>query len=107
MKKFPHTVQLHRKFATQGLVVVSLDVERSEWDEKVKVLDFLTKQQATFVNLIFKDKAVAVDDWKDKNGANATPVFLAWDRAGKRVTLPYPQKPDAIEKVLVELLDAK
>lgn len=100
-------MQLHRQYVPQGLVVVSLDVDRGEWAQKDKVLDFLKKEGAGFANFIFKDKAVTVDDWKDKHDANATPVLLAWDRTGKKVTLPYPQKPDAIEKVLVELLAAK
>jgi hypothetical protein len=100
-------VQLHRKFADRGLVVASLDVDRGEWEEKGKVLDFLKKQDATFANFIFKDKAVTVDDWKDKHDANATPVYLVWDRAGQKVKLPFPPKADVIEKILGELLDAK
>ena len=100
-------MQLHRKFAAQGLVAVSLDVDLGDWGEKDKVLDFLKKQGAGFANFIFKDAPKTVSDWQDTHDANATPHYLVWDRAGKKVTLPYPQKPDAIEKILVDLLAEK
>ena len=107
MKKFPHLVQLHQELAEMGLVCVSLDVELGEVEEKDKVEAFLKKQGAAFPNFIFKDDKKTVYAWQDKHDANATPNYLVWDRAGKQVTLPYPQKPDVIDKILLELLAAK
>ena len=107
MKKFPHLVQLHQQHAEQGLVCVSLDTYQPEWDKKNEVETFLKEQQATFANFIFKDDKNRVSDWLDKHDANNTPYYLVWDRAGNPVTLPFPQKPDAIDKILADLLAAK
>ena len=62
-------MQLHRKYAGDGLVVMSLNIEQSEWEQKDKVLNFLTKQEATFPNYIFKDRPQKVDDWLEKYDA--------------------------------------
>jgi hypothetical protein len=107
VKKFPHLVQLHQQHAEKGLVCVSLNVEMGEIKEKDKVEAFLKKQGAAFANFIFKDDRKVVSDWQDKHDANATPNYLVWDRAGKPVKLPYPQKEAAIDKILADLLAEK
>jgi len=93
VKKFPRVVQLHRDFAKDGLVVMSLDVIPEEWDEKDKVLKFLTGKEATFPNYIFADKPKAYEAWQAAHDAENTPAFVAFDRQGKwvRYTEPKPQ----------------
>ncbi|TVS20108.1 MAG: TlpA family protein disulfide reductase [Planctomycetaceae bacterium] len=46
--KFPDVVELHRRFADQGLVVVSISMDEPEDGDAV--LEFLANQQATFEN---------------------------------------------------------
>lgn len=88
VKKFPRVVQLHRDFAAEGLVVMSLDIIPEEWDEKDKVLKFLTEQGATFPNYIFADKQKTLDTWQEAHEAEMTPAFVAFDRQGKWVRYP-------------------
>ena len=91
--KFPRVVQLHRDFAKDGLVVMSLDVIPEERDEKDKVLKFLTEKGADFPNYIFADKPKVLEAWQVKYDAEYTPAFVAFDRQGKwaRYTEPKPQ----------------
>lgn len=97
-------MQLHRKYAGDGLVVMSLDIEPDEWEQKDKVLKFLTGQEATFPNYIFKDRRQKVDDWLERYDAFAVPALVVFDRNGKRVPvppLPTPEEEEAfVRKVL-------
>lgn len=57
VKAFPETVQLHRDYAAQGLVVVSLSLDSLDDDQSppgvpASVPKFLAKQQADFPHLI-------------------------------------------------------
>jgi hypothetical protein len=111
VKKFPHLVQLHQKLSEQGLVCVSLDVDQDDWVErKDDVTEFLKNKNAAFANFVFKDDKKVVSDWQDKYDANATPAYLAWDRAGNPVKMPDfadQAKPAFMEKFVSDLLAQK
>ena len=80
---------MHRKYAADGLVVMSLDIEPSEWGEsKEKVLKFLTEKEATFPNYIFRDREEKVEHWKEKHAAEYTPAVVLFNRDGNRVPVP-------------------
>lgn len=81
-------MQLHRKYAADGLVVISLDIQPDEWEEKADVLKFLTDQKADFHNFLFLDRPQKVDDWLEKHDARMTPAVVMFDRNGKRVKVP-------------------
>jgi hypothetical protein len=85
---FPHTVQLHRDFAKDGLVVVSLDVVADDWEQKADVVKFLTRQKADFPNYILKDTEAAVDAFTETREVFPTPSILVFDRTGQRVEVP-------------------
>lgn len=53
-KAFPHTVELSKKYADQGLVVISLsfDDPTDEGTPPPKVLEFLNEHQAAFDNYV-------------------------------------------------------
>jgi hypothetical protein len=104
LKKFPHTVQLHRKYAGDGLVVMSLDIMPDEWQEKEKVLKFLTEKEATFPNYIFLDRRQKIDDWTDRHEAYSTPALVVFDRNGKRVPPPAGHTPEEEEAFVRKLL---
>ena len=108
MKNFPHLVQLHRQLSAKGLVCVALNTETSEWTDRRKdVKKFLTEQDARFPNFILKDAAKTMDEWTDRHDANAKPIYLTWDRSGKRREAPFPPKPDTVDAFLQVLLDEK
>ncbi len=97
-------MQLHRTHAADGLVVMSLDVNPEEWNEKEKVLKFLTGQKADFANYIFRDKGEVVDDWLDRHDAGATPAVVLFDRSGKRVPVPEFKTTAEIDAFVKQLL---
>src|SRR3954467_13276981 len=58
MEKFPHVVALHQKYARAGLAVISVSVDPpDDADAKAAAQDFLTRQRATFRNVLLTDKA--------------------------------------------------
>lgn len=97
-------MQLHRKYAADGLVVISLDIEPDEWEEKGKVLKFLTDQKADFPNYLFVDRRQVVDDWLEKHEGTPTPAVVLFDRDGKRVKVPDFKDPGEEEAFVKQVL---
>ena len=105
-KKFPHLVQLHKDFAKDGLVCISLSVDLEENVDGA--LQFLKKQGATFPNYILWDN----DDNKDKLEPTfahiAPPIIHVFDRNGKKIqTWEGKIEEDKIDKLIAELLKQK
>jgi len=110
-KQFPHTVELSRKYAPQGLSVVSVACD----DEKKtdEILTFLNEQGATFKNLRSVGGADNASTDFDIEGG-ALPHFKLYDRKGKlrrtfSVDLDADSQfaPEDVEAAVVELLDEK
>lgn len=84
-KEFPKTVAMSKAYADQGVVVVSLSFDDPAKGGKVpeKVTDFLTKQNATFKNLVSSlDLSTdGADAFKITDGA--LPHFKIYGRDGK------------------------
>jgi thiol-disulfide isomerase/thioredoxin len=89
VKKFPHLVELHKKYAAKGLVCVSVSMDKlGPLDDfkKDKVLAFLKEKNAAFPNYI------AVDPEADEKALAATfgdgcallPYLVIFDKAGRR-----------------------
>ena len=78
---FPHTVELDRKYGSDGLVVVSFACDDADKEEEI--LAFLHEQQATFKNLRGVDGAneKTFDDFQIAGGA--LPHYKLYDRKGK------------------------
>jgi thiol-disulfide isomerase/thioredoxin len=106
VKKFPHLVDLHKNHSAAGLVCVSVNVFPEELTRKDKVLDFLTKQGASFPNYILKDDANA-DRWQKDHGVEFTPWLILFDRAGKPVPVPEKATPAEVEELVKTALAAK
>jgi hypothetical protein len=100
-------VQLHRKHAAEGLVVMSVDLMRSELESKGKVLDFLRGQGADFPNFILDDAAAKVDAWQERHKIEVTPAVLLYSRSGEPVPVPQGATPDEVEAVVRRLLAEK
>jgi thiol-disulfide isomerase/thioredoxin len=105
-KHFPHLVKLHKEFAKDGLVCISLSVDLEE--NYQGALDFLKKNDADFRNYILWDN----DDNKDKLDKTFThaapPIFHVFDKTGKRIkTWEGRIEEEAIDKLVKELLQQK
>jgi hypothetical protein len=106
-KEFPHLVQLHQKYAKDGLVAMSVSVDTAE--DRGKALEFLRKQSATFANFWLDEKGKV---WQEKLDIAGPPAVFVFDRQGKRAgkfDTDDPDKPytyDDIEKLVRQLLKA-
>jgi thiol-disulfide isomerase/thioredoxin len=106
VKKFPHLVEMHKKYAEKGLACVSISMDKAgpadEYKQE-KVLAFLKEKEAAFPNFI-----VANPDEDEKKIAarfgefGGIPYMVVFDKTGRRVwdsdTTPFPPK-EAAEKV--------
>lgn len=110
IKEFPHTVEWSRKYADQGLAVVSVSMD--DPDQKDEVLKFLKKQQATFTNLL-SDEGISENAVKAFDIAGgALPHYKIYNRSGQVVRTfgGDPDKPlnhEEIESALRKVLGSK
>jgi thiol-disulfide isomerase/thioredoxin len=104
VKKFPHFVALHEKYAEKGLVCVSVSLDDAEDLDKVKA--FLFEKKAKFPNFVIRptsaeDKLMA----KKFNYDYTLPQMALFNRKGERV---WDSNTDSLSKelpVFIEKLD--
>jgi thiol-disulfide isomerase/thioredoxin len=100
---FPHTVELDRKYGSEGLVVVSFACDDADKEEEI--LAFLRAQQATFKNL----RGVAGADEKTfedfQIAGGALPHYKLYDRKGK-LSKTFAVDPEAEHQFSLEDIDA-
>jgi hypothetical protein len=100
-------VQLHQKYAKDGLVSMSVSVDVPE--QRDDALKFLQKQKAAFANYWLDEKDTL---WQEKLEINGPPAVFVFDRQGKRAAKFDTNDPDKtytyddIEKVVQMLLKA-
>ena len=89
VKKFPHLVEMHKKYADKGLVCFSLSMDKYGNEDaynKEKVLKFLKDKGAAFPNFIVaepkKDEEALL---KVLGDYSAIPYMVIFDRNGKKV----------------------
>lgn len=102
-KAFPHTVELHKKHQAEGLVVISVDFDLLE--EQDKALAFLKEQGATFDNLISKYDGGG-SDANDAFGIGPLPHLRLYDRQGK-MRHKWEGKAEGLDAKVEELLAEK
>jgi hypothetical protein len=95
---------MHHKFAKDGLVVMTVDIDARELNKQDTVLKFLGKQGATFPNFILNDTKENVKEWKFKWDVELD-MKLIVDRAGKKVPIPNDLKEDEFDGFLKKVLD--
>ena len=103
-QKFPYVTALQRKYAKDGLAVVTVsvdDVTDPEVRERVKA--FLQQQQATTRNLLLAEKP---EVWIAKLKMNSIPSMFLFDREGRLINRWTGNDLDlnVIEKRIEELL---
>jgi thiol-disulfide isomerase/thioredoxin len=88
VKKFPHLVEMHKKYAEKGLVCFSLSMDKygdEDAYKKEKVLKFLKDKGAAFPNFIVaepkKDEEALL---KVLGDYSAIPYMVIFDRNGKK-----------------------
>jgi thiol-disulfide isomerase/thioredoxin len=90
VKKFPHLVEMHKKYADKGLVCMSLSLDKAGVDEadykKDKVLKFLKDKGAAFPNFIVVEPEKDEEAFKKLIGDYVgIPYMVIFDRTGKKV----------------------
>jgi thiol-disulfide isomerase/thioredoxin len=107
VKKFPHLVELHKKFGEKGLVCISLSMDKYSDEEsykKEKVQKFLTDKGATFPNFIASEPKKDEEELLKLIGdSSALPYMVMFDRAGKKVWASDDKK--LTDEQLVKLIE--
>lgn len=86
MKEFPHLVELHKRLASKGVVCMSMSCDYAGIKNKPpefykeRVLKFLTKQEATFENILCN---VPSDELFDAMKLSSIPAVYVFGRDGK------------------------
>ncbi len=115
VKKFPHLVEMHKKYADKGLVCVSLSMDKYGLDDdeysKDAILKFLRSKGAAFPNFIVAEPKKDEEPLLKLIGDfSAIPYMVMFDRAGKNVWASD-QKPKLedgqLEKLIEEQLAVK
>ena len=114
VKKFPHLVEMHKKYADKGLVCVSISMDKAGPGEDYKaekVLAFLKEKEARFPNFI-----VANPDEDEKKiearfgDYSVIPYMVVFDKAGRRVwdsdptVTPPKDSAEKLEKLIQDQL---
>jgi len=103
---------MHRKYAGEGLQVISVSLDTVEGNaaEKketlVRVNGFLRDQKAVFTNLLLNEHV----DWDKKFHFFAPPCYFVFDKQGKWHQFQGDEAPvdyAAMEKLVVKLLREK
>lgn len=110
LELFPHTVQLHQRFADQGLRVISVSLDDPD-EGRPAVIKFLTDRGAGFENLISRYGAGPHSAEVFDIPGGALPHYKLYDRNGKlRRTFTSAGQTidvDQIDRAVEELLGEK
>ncbi len=77
-KEFPGLVELHRKYAADGVACMSVSIDDAEDQEAA--LKFLKSKGATFANFLVAEEN---SQWKKKWAIGGVPVVFVYGRDGK------------------------
>ncbi|MBN2473921.1 MAG: TlpA family protein disulfide reductase [Pirellulales bacterium] len=108
-KLFPHTVQMHHRFADMGLKVVSVSLDDPEEpDERQAVLEFLAEKEALLGNYISRYGSGGKSFEVFAITGGTVPHFKLYDRNGKLhktfASDSQTIEPEEIELAIEELL---
>jgi thiol-disulfide isomerase/thioredoxin len=99
-ENFPHLIEMHKKYASKGLAVVSLSLDDPEKPKKfAEALEFLKSMKATFPNLLLDE---TTEDSFEKLKIGAIPAVFLFGPDGKeikRFTLEDASNPFTYEQV--------
>jgi thiol-disulfide isomerase/thioredoxin len=107
-RNFHHLVEMHRNYAKDGLVCVSVAVDQP--DKHEACLKFLRQSSATFPNYLLAEKDTF---WQDKWEINGPPCIFVFDRENRRAAkmdsdhVDRPLSYDNVEQLVRKLLYEK
>jgi thiol-disulfide isomerase/thioredoxin len=82
LDRFPHLVDLNRRYKNRGVAVVSMSVDDREDKQAVEMARrFLLQQKAAFRNYLMDENIL---DAFEKLGVQGIPAVFIYDRAGRR-----------------------
>jgi thiol-disulfide isomerase/thioredoxin len=110
-ENFPHVLEMHKKFASKGLQVVSLSLDDPEDSAAVKEAEkFLESKKSTIMNILLDE---ASSGGFEKLNINTIPAVFLFGPDGKEVrrfTMDDTRNQftyEEVEKAVSKLLDAK
>jgi thiol-disulfide isomerase/thioredoxin len=107
-EKFPHLLELQRRYAGDGFVAlpvaILLDEDTPLKVEQAKVLKFLQDKNATTTNLLLDEK---VDVWQSRLRFDGVPALYVFNREGRWYQFNDPINYDEVDKLVAELVKAK
>jgi hypothetical protein len=101
----PHLVEMHDKYAKDGLVVMTVDID-DDAAEQSKAAAFLKEKKAVFPNWVIAPGEPR-DDWEKKFKLEVFPSSYLYDREGKAVQHFEGAEPKEIEDKVKEQLSKK
>jgi thiol-disulfide isomerase/thioredoxin len=110
-ENFPHVIEMHRKYASKGLAVISLSLD--DPTDKAAVAEaekFLKEKKAVCTNVLLEE---SFGEGFEKLDIGAIPAVFVYGPDGKEVrrfTMDDPNNQftyDEVEKAVVALLDKK
>ena len=110
MAAMPHLVQMHKKHADKGLVVITVSVDPPNDKAMVKsATAFLQKLDSPFRNLLLDEPD---ELWSKKLDFSTPPCYYVFDRRGKWVRFRSTDYKDSIpfdemDKVILQMLNDK
>ncbi|HEY2786180.1 MAG TPA: TlpA disulfide reductase family protein [Fimbriiglobus sp.] len=81
-KAFPHTIALHQKYEKDGLAVITVCSDPTDYRDKAA--KFLKENNATCTNFFMADPKPS-KELDEKYPTDALPAMILFDRAGNRV----------------------
>ncbi|HEX3451196.1 MAG TPA: TlpA disulfide reductase family protein, partial [Isosphaeraceae bacterium] len=110
-ENFPHVVEMHRKYASKGLAVISLSLDDPTDTAAVAEAEkFLKAKKAACTNVLLDETFGDGFEKLKINGIPAVFVFGPDGKEVKRFTMDDPNNQftyDEVEKAVVALLDGK
>jgi thiol-disulfide isomerase/thioredoxin len=110
-ENFPHVLEMHKKFASKGLQVISLSLDDPEDDAAVReAKKFLESKKSNIINILLDEGS---GGGFEKLNINAIPAVFVYGPDGKEVkrfTMDDTKNQftyDEVEKEIRSLLDAK
>jgi thiol-disulfide isomerase/thioredoxin len=109
-KAFPQFIELHKKYAAQGLVIITVSVDAPDKKENVGLANsFLRQVNSPFRNLLLDEQP---DQWMKKLDFISLPCYYLFDRQGKWVRFGGVESVQGVnyaelEKTVVEMLAEK
>ena len=113
IRNFPHMVGMQKKYGKDGLVSISVSLDKVDKDEtpaqmKGRVLKLLQKLEANIPNVLLDETQKLVED---KLRITSIPCIYVFNRQGKWTKFGGDDesfvKPPEVEKLVMELLQEK